>query len=53
MKMRNKVVSPAEALMTDLDNVIASSLLTLDVPEHFDQHPAALSSYVSHSCSQN
>jgi len=30
----------------DLENVIAFSLLTLDVPEHLGQHPAALSPYV-------
>lgn len=36
MKIRNKVVSTAQALRTDLDNVIAFSLLTLDLLEHFD-----------------
>lgn len=40
------MVSPAQALMANFDNVIALSLLTLDVLEHFDQRPAALFPYV-------
>lgn len=45
-KKGSKVVSPAQALMADFDNVIAVRLQTLDVLEHFDQHPAAFFPYV-------